>query len=55
MSFEIGAAVTTAFPFPFLSPSFFLSFSSVVAQSNTVCLKERCLDCSPAHHKLVHV
>lgn len=41
-------------PFPSLSRSFSLSFSSVVAQSNTVSLEERSLGYSQAYIKLIH-
>lgn len=62
--FEIHTTVTTEgisvtkvhskSPFPSLSRSFSLSFSSVVSQSNTVILRERSLDYSQAYIKLVH-
>lgn len=53
----VGISVTKAHsrsPFPSLSRSFSLSFFCLVTQSNTVSLKERCLDYSQACNKLVH-
>lgn len=53
----MGVSVTKVHsrsPFPSLSRSFSLSFFSLGAQSNTVSLKERCLDYNQARNKLVH-